>query len=621
MTTLVASTASMTTALVSHLCESTVFAAIAWLLTLALRKYPARVRFSVWMFASLKFLIPFALLTSLGAHWTRPNPQHQVHVAFYTVIEEFSQPFAHGHSLAAGPVVRKHSADISTPGFEVLAAVWLCGCLLMIIRWTLQWMRARRVIDQSAPADEGREIRALRRVETETRSRKSIPIAVTPRALEPGIFGVIRPVLLWPERLSEKLDDLQIEAIVAHELEHIRRRDNLISTLHALVEALFWFNPAVHWMGARMSEERERACDERVIEQSAQPEKYARSILTVCAFCIESPLPCVAGVSGSDLKKRILRIMNHQSGAALTISRRVLLAGAAALAFLLPIGFGLLRGQAGPVSKSGEPNSEEHRDLPRYDVSSVKPASSSDGRGMIRLTPDGASLQGIPVQMLLHLAFNVEDDRIIGAPSWVKSNRYDVEAKVAPEDAPRLDKLKLEDRRAMLLPLLADRFNLKYHHETRELPMYALVIAKDGPKLTASTAEAPPDPNFPATREGQPKGGIDTRGRMMMEPDRIESQDTTIDMLAHALAPRLGRSVVDKTGLTGRYDYTLRWTPDDAPPPGPGGDASAHGDAANDAAEVSLITAIQEQLGLKLESQKGAVDVIVIDHIDLPAAN
>jgi uncharacterized protein (TIGR03435 family) len=175
----------------------------------------------------------------------------------------------------------------------------------------------------------------------------------------------------------------------------------------------------------------------------------------------------------------------------------------------------------------------------------------------------------------------------------------------------------------MLLPLLAERFNLKYHHETRELLMYALVIAKDGPKLTASTAEPPPDTNFPARREGQPKGGIDTRGRMMMEPDRIESQDTTIDMLAHALAPRLGRSVVDKTGLTGRYDYTLRWTPDQGltPMPGGAGGGPPREDNAVQAGGPSLFTAVEGQLGLKLESSKGLVDVIVIDHLDLPSAN
>lgn len=108
----------------------------------------------------------------------------------------------------------------------------------------------------------------------------------------------------------------------------------------------------------------------------------------------------------------------------------------------------------------------------------------------------------------------------------------------------------------------------------------------------------------------------------MMAPGRIESQATSIDMLAHALAPQLGRSVVDKTGLTGRYDYTLKWAPDNAPPPmmgAPGGPAQV--EAASDAASVPLFTALQEQLGLKLESEKSSVDVIVIDHIDLPSAN
>jgi bla regulator protein BlaR1 len=160
MTILVASNASMSSALVNHLWQSTAFAAIAWLLTLALLKYPARVRFSVWMLASIKFLIPFALLTSLGAHWARPNPQHQVHVVVYTVIQEFSQPFVAGHATAAGPAALGHSVDIRSSGFVLLATLWLCGCLVMVVRWTLQWMSARRVINDAAPVDEGREVLA-----------------------------------------------------------------------------------------------------------------------------------------------------------------------------------------------------------------------------------------------------------------------------------------------------------------------------------------------------------------------------------------------------------------------------------------------------------------------------
>jgi uncharacterized protein (TIGR03435 family) len=221
------------------------------------------------------------------------------------------------------------------------------------------------------------------------------------------------------------------------------------------------------------------------------------------------------------------------------------------------------------------------------------------------LNADGISFRGVPMNMLIRESFGVEDDRILGEPAWVK-NRYDVEAKVDAEDAPKLMNLKIDQRRAMLLPLLQDRFNLKYHHETRELPIYALVVAKGGVKMKPGA----PD---------NPKPAVMMNGR-----GNIKSTGTTI-MLSHILSRELGRSVVDKTGLTGNYNYTLQWTPDDVGMPmggGGGGDAApGKGDPSSDAGGPSLFTALEEQLGLKLEATKSAVDVIVIDHIDLPSEN
>jgi uncharacterized protein (TIGR03435 family) len=617
------STSAMTAALVTHLWQSTAFVALAGLVTVALRKYPARVRFSVWMIASLKFLIPFALLTSLGSHWARPNLHPQVR-AFYSLVEEFGQPFAQGHVSAPAQSTQGQPLHFPLSGSALLTTLYLCGCVVMLVRWTLQWRSARRVISSAAQVHEGREVYALRRAQAKARSGKAIPIVTTLRAMEPGVFGMIRPVLLWPEGLSERLDDLQIEAIMAHEIEHIRRRDNLASALHALVQALFWFHPAVWWMDSKMNEERERACDETVIEKSAQPEKYAEGILTVCAFCLESPLPCVAGVSGSDLKERILRIMSNRSGSALTLGRRAVLTAAAVLTLALPIGFGMLRGQAGAAAQSESPGGTIA--VPKYEVASIKPTSGDEGKSQLFFTPDGTSIRGVPVQMLLRMAFGVEADRVIGAPSWTTSNRYDVEAKVAPEDAPKLDKLKAEDRRAMLIPLLEERFNLKYHHETRELPTYTLLVAKGGPKLSEAKAEPASTENDPPNVAKVPKGAMMGQGRMMMRPGRIEAQSSTLDMLAHSLSPQLGHTVIDKTGLTGKYDYTLQWTPDEATMPmqgGPGAGPGGPGRETNtvEAGGPSLFTAIEEQLGLKLESTKGRIDVIVIDHLDLPSAN
>ncbi len=129
--------------------------------------------------------------------------------------------------------------------------------------------------------------------------------------MEPGILGVFRPALLWPERLSEKLEDEHIEAIMAHELEHVRRRDNLTAMLHMVVEALFWFHPMVWWIERRMVEERERACDEAVVQMGGSAEAYAESLLKACRFCLESPMVCMAGITGADLKMRIQSIMTE----------------------------------------------------------------------------------------------------------------------------------------------------------------------------------------------------------------------------------------------------------------------------------------------------------------------
>src|SRR5580704_13847301 len=134
----------------------------------------------------------------------------------------------------------------------------------------------------------------------------------SPARFEPGIFGVFRPILLVPEGITDRLPPEQWRAIVAHELCHVRRRDNLTAAIHMAVEAIFWFHPLVWWIGKRLVDERERACDEAVLLASGDPESYAEGILNVCKFYLESPLLCVSGVTGSNLKNRIRAIMTQR---------------------------------------------------------------------------------------------------------------------------------------------------------------------------------------------------------------------------------------------------------------------------------------------------------------------
>jgi hypothetical protein len=155
-----------------------------------------------------------------------------------------------------------------------------------------------------------------------------IPVRASSSHLEPGVVGIVRPILLLPEGIAAHLTPEELRAIVAHEVCHLRRQDNLTAAIHMLVEAIFWFYPLVWWLGARLIDERERACDEAVVRSGNDPEVYAEGILKVCRFYVAAPVACAAGVTGADLKKRIESIMTHRLTVQLTLAKKVMLAAA-----------------------------------------------------------------------------------------------------------------------------------------------------------------------------------------------------------------------------------------------------------------------------------------------------
>jgi uncharacterized protein (TIGR03435 family) len=625
----------------NHLWQSTLCLAAAGLLALALRKNRAEVRFGLWLAASVKFLIPFSLLVAVGMHLAQPKPQPRTTAGgFYFVMEEVSRPFSQvaPGSQRATESRRPWEAGLRDQMARGLPAgivgLWLCGFLGVLGLWCRRWQGMTIVLRGATPLRHGREVEALRRAERLTGIRQPIALLSSPASLEPGIFGIIKPVLVWPQGISERLEDTQIEAILAHEVWHVRRRDNLAAAIHMLAEAVFWFHPLVWWLGARLVEERERACDEAVLALGNERQAYAESILKTCEFCVEAPLACMSGVTGAELKERIVRIMTQGRANALTFPGRLLLVAAGMAAVAGPVMFGLLkvplaRAQSSPAT--GAPAAS-------FEVAAIKPNRSGDWRVMMRFSPGRFRATGIWARQLISLAYDVRDFQVRGGPSWIDSERYDIQAKAPDSVAAEMQKLSQGQReelsRSMLQSLLTDRFKLKLRHETKELPAYALVVAKGGPKLQAAKTDA----DFRGIKG--PEGRVQ-RGKSVFGMGDLTIRDEPLSMLAQMLSQQLGRPVLDQTGLEGNYDFTLKWTPGQGEQMlgmGPGGIGPGAGKAMAgtglgerssqlasppppDMSGPSVFTAIQEQLGLKLESTKGPVDVLVIEHVEQPSEN
>jgi beta-lactamase regulating signal transducer with metallopeptidase domain len=308
--------------LTTHLMQSTVFAVAAGLLTLAFRRNRAGVRYWIWLSASLKFFVPFALLVGLGSFVERLVPETG---KIATPVVAFAVEYIARSGNAAVPVQTPPKTDWAP---MALSGLWACGFLAIL---TIRFRGARRV--RAA-------VRAGRRLDIPA----DVEIRSTPGLLEPGVVGLLRPVLLLPDGIEERLEPIQLEAVIAHELCHVRRRDNLFAAIHMITEALFWFHPLVWWIGARLVAERERACDEEVLSLGSQPRVYADAILSVCRLYVESPLACVAGVTGAGIKERIEAIMTNRRLQGLTGTKKMLLAGAGVVALAMPVTVGVFIG-------------------------------------------------------------------------------------------------------------------------------------------------------------------------------------------------------------------------------------------------------------------------------------
>ena len=518
---------------------------------------------------------------------------------------------------------------------DLLLGVWAAGAALFLLPvmvglWQIRALRRSGLPWRHAPP-------LVERLARDAGIRRPVEVALHESLPGPMTCGVIRPAILLP-RDAQHWSAEDLNRAILHELEHIRRFDSISCGVARAVCAAYWFHPLIWMAWRKLALEAERSCDDAVLKYS-EATVYADQLVGLAARLSggQKP-PLMAMASRADLATRVDAVLDQRQrrGRAGIVPVSMACAAAAALVFAVsPLAL-VSAPQAIPETRPFEvasvrvctANSGGRRgDTKQAEgngFSGGLDASDSPGRlntgcavlalhfpmaGLIQRAYGGLGL-GRPVA--LGSALPVE-----GGPSWIYSEGYIIQA-----TAPQASIEAMEG--PMLRTLLEDRFRLKLHRETKQVPVYALTIGKGGFKLPKATPGSctPPDfstypmPALPAGKHYCNNTGVGGR----KGPNTVLNQDeATVDDIAKLLTLILDRPVVDKTGLTGQYNFHLEFAVDQTTP----GvlNAPSFGPVSDAAPAASIFTVVQEQLGLKLEPARGARDVLVIDHVERPSEN
>ena len=425
----------MIRALIDHLWQSTLFGAAIWSITLALRANSAAVRHGLWMMASLKFLVPFSALYLAGAAAGLVTPvEVQQTSLFGTAVQAASPMISPSLSLSVAP-----SKDPSLL-LPALLTAWALVALGLGARWLRNWYAAERISRAARPAP------------------GSLPDAcVTDADVEPAVARVLNPVVLLPSALLARLSPAQLDAVMAHEREHIARHDNLKAHLHSLVEALFWFHPLVWFIGRQLMEERERACDEAVIDRGHDPGEYAAGILAVCRHCASAhERHAVAAIAG-DLTTRIRNILGSRPPLALGFTKALLLSTCTLAVATIPFAAGAMD----DALHRHEMLANNTRALWEADIE-VRPVAGDADGVQVFATGREVTVRNTTLRQLVAIAYGVRPWQVEGAGDWLDSARYDIRALV-PAAVSEPESFHPYALRGLVNKLLASRFDLEVY--------------------------------------------------------------------------------------------------------------------------------------------------------------
>jgi len=442
--------------------------------------------------------------------------------------------------------------------------------------------------------------------------------------LVPVTVGLLRPRIVLPE-CRDTWPEAQLDAVMTHERAHARRRDPLVQSVALLNRAVFWFHPLAWWIERRLSALAEEACDSIVIERGHDPRDYAEYLLELARVVQRAGVRVnVTGMAmpGSHLPHRIRKMIG---GAVPRVSPARMTCAAIACVICSAV---FTAGTLEHVAQA-----QTRRPTEQFEVASVKPSAPIPPNGGVYFgpprggpgTPDPGLITWTYARLrdLLMTAYDMKTYQVNG-PDWLNTERYDIVARV-PAGATK------EQVNAMWQGLLAERFGVVLHHESREFQVNELIIDKDGSKLRATTWD-PASPLPPGAPQFDTDGGLASPGQVVRIFPRENgasfhtvARAQPISRLTALLGNALNRPVLDKTGLAGQYDYSIDYIMDQAAlPPPPSGSGPGPGAAPANAGEPGpdIASAIRQQLGLRLVPGKAMIDVLIVDKAEkVPTAN
>jgi uncharacterized protein (TIGR03435 family) len=484
--------------------------------------------------------------------------------------------------------------------------VWLAGTLVFSTRLAGGWViavRMRWVLVRAAPPEWQDNLRALG-----ARIGLSRPVRLLVSALvqAPTVVGSLRPVVLVPVGALSGFPPEHVEALLLHELAHIWRRDYLVNILQSIAEALLFYHPAVWWVSGHIRAERELCCDDAVVSLTGDPLTYARALAQLESHR-RAHLTAAVAASGGFLSRRIARLLGRRQPAATP----GLAPGVMVIAILLAgAGFGL---------------SSHSKAQPSFQSVSIKRDTSDWSERFQHRMGLGANSS---LKLMIQFAYAVYDSpyrghsrpllasQVIGGPAWIDSEGYDIDVKAAGDPG-------WKQKQLMWQKLLVDRFKLRLHRETREVPVYLLTPAKNGfrlpPPKEAGCVSFPLDGAMPRHVPGKVDCGYVAgpigagSGVLQLEGSKVHMVD-----LIRELSAVMDRPIFDRTGFPGEFDLNLRFTADEStrglpPRRGPGTPANYK--------LPNIFLALEQQLGLKLVPSRGPAEVLIIDHAERPVTN